>query len=131
MTETFELRDIEMQGSVLGPIKCSNQVDTLGKECQMNNENLYNYKGTTLPPLSYIDDLATISECGQKSLKKCCLFKQLTQSKEHLIFPFFQLTKGRDPIKIRHFSILLCQNQLEFSVYDLTSQSSNNFLSKK
>ena len=61
MTENFELKEIEMQGSVLAPIKCSNQVDTLGKECQVKNENLYNYKGTTLPPLSYVDDLATIS----------------------------------------------------------------------
>ena len=32
LTERFELTDIEMQGTVLGPIKCSVQLDTLGRE---------------------------------------------------------------------------------------------------
>ena len=68
-TDRFSPMNKEMQGSVHGPIKCSNQVDTHGKQCTENNENLYNYKGTKLPPLSSIDDLATFSECGQPSLK--------------------------------------------------------------
>ena len=32
VTEMFELQRIILQGSVFGPIKCSVQMDTLGKE---------------------------------------------------------------------------------------------------
>ena len=33
LTERFQLTDIEMQGTVMGPIKCSVQMDTLGRDC--------------------------------------------------------------------------------------------------
>ena len=33
ITDRFTMEEIEMQGSVLGPIKCSIQIDTLGRDC--------------------------------------------------------------------------------------------------
>ena len=66
-TNKFEIEDIEMQGSVLAPIKTSVQIDSIGKECLEKGENLYLYKNTIpVPPLAFVDDIAAFSKCGQK-----------------------------------------------------------------
>ena len=59
-----------MQGTVLTPIKCSVQIDTLGKELLAEDgDKLYKYKGyVRIPPLALIDDVLTISECGINSI---------------------------------------------------------------
>ena len=41
------MKEIEMQGTVPAPLKCSVQIDTLGKECLKYIEGLYKYKGCT------------------------------------------------------------------------------------
>ena len=46
-TPRVEFQNIEMQGGVLTPLKCSVQMDTLGADCLNNLENsdiLYKYK---------------------------------------------------------------------------------------
>ena len=69
MTERFELHDIEMQGTVMGPIKCSVQLDTLGRDCYERQEGLYLYNDcVAVPPLQMIDDLASFSTCSPQSL---------------------------------------------------------------
>ena len=66
---TFE--NLEMQGTVLAGLKCSISIDTLGKECLENDHDiLYTYKNSVkTPPLSFVDDILGISECGAKSVK--------------------------------------------------------------
>ena len=49
-TKRIEIEEIEMQGTVPAPLKCSVQIDTLGKECLKNNEGLFKYK-VSLPSL--------------------------------------------------------------------------------
>ena len=69
LTERFELTDIEMQGTVLGPIKCSVQLDTLGRDCYERQEGLYWYNDcVAVPPLQMIDDLASFSLCSPDSV---------------------------------------------------------------
>jgi hypothetical protein len=69
LTERFELTDIEMQGTVLGPIKCSVQLDTLGRDCYERQEGLYWYNDcVAVPPLQMIDDLASFSLCSPDSI---------------------------------------------------------------
>ena len=79
-----------MQGTVLAPLKCSVQIDTLGKECLKNQEGVYKYKGcTSVPPLSYIDDVLGITKWSSSSVKLNALIQskmnhkklQLNQSK--------------------------------------------------
>ena len=56
------------QGDNFGPILCSNQVDTIGKECLNEGKYLYRYRGEVeIPPLSMVDDLLCVSECGHQS----------------------------------------------------------------
>ena len=52
------------------PLKCSIQIDTLGKECLESGEGLYKYKEcVNIPPLAMIDDILAVSECSVESVK--------------------------------------------------------------
>ena len=69
-TSREEIKEIVMQGGVLGSIECSLQMDALGKECVTNGENTYEYKKClNVPPLGFVDDIAGASKCGQDSLE--------------------------------------------------------------
>ena len=72
-TPRVELKNVEMQGGVLTPLKCSVQMDTLGADCLDNIENadiLYKFKDCVrIPPLEMIDDVLTVTDCSIKSLK--------------------------------------------------------------
>ena len=53
------------QGDVFGPMFCSKTVDTFGQECLEENRYTYTYRGEVeIPPLSMVDDLLCVSECG-------------------------------------------------------------------
>ena len=68
-TDRFTLEHIEMQGTVSAPIKCSAQMDTIGKYCYANNTGLYQYREMCcIPPLGMIDDIAGVSECNTQSM---------------------------------------------------------------
>ena len=70
ITERIILNDLEMQGTVLSNIKCSVQVDSLGKDCITENKAIYIYKDCiSIPPLSMMDDVITVSNCGVNSVK--------------------------------------------------------------
>ena len=51
LTQREVINKIVLQGEVFGPLQCSVQVDTFGKECLQENKFLYTYKEkvTTLP----------------------------------------------------------------------------------
>ena len=82
-TKRVEMTEIEMQGTVLAPLKCSVQIDTLGKECLKYNEGIYKYKGcTSIPPLSYIDDILGITKCSADSVKLNALIQSKMDHKK-------------------------------------------------
>ena len=82
-TERFELNQIEMQGTVLAPLKCSVQMDTLGKYCYELNTGLYKYKGScNVPPLGMIDDIAGVSDCNEKSVILNAIINAKIESKQ-------------------------------------------------
>ena len=67
-TNKGTIHNVVMQGDVFGPLLCSKQVDTFGKECIEENKYSYLYKNeVVVPPLSMMDDLISISECGHKT----------------------------------------------------------------
>ena len=69
-TERKVLKDIEMQGTVITSLKCSVQIDTLGKETLNRGGNAYKYKECLpIPSLSFVDDVLGIAHCGSDSLK--------------------------------------------------------------
>ena len=69
ITKRTEMNEIVTQGGVWGPLECSVQIDSLGKESLNEPDELYKYKGqVSIPPLAMIDDIAAISKCGIQSL---------------------------------------------------------------
>ena len=69
LTERTMIPHIVMQGDVFGPLQCSVQVDTFGKECLEEQKYLYPYKGLVgVPPLGMVDDILCVSECGINSV---------------------------------------------------------------
>ena len=87
-TERVELQKIEMQGTVLAPLKASIQLDTLGKDCFETGEGLFKYKGcVNLPPLIMIDDILAISSCGNDSVKMNAIVHSKIDSKQLMFGP--------------------------------------------
>ena len=69
-TKRINMDDIEIQGFVWGPLKCSVQVDSIGKQCLDDGKYLFNYRGlVNIPPLSFIDDIISVNKCGVESIK--------------------------------------------------------------
>ena len=59
-----------MQGTVITSIKCSIQIDTLGKECLSTGEGIFKYKNCLpVQPLGMVDDVLGIAKCGTDSIK--------------------------------------------------------------
>ena len=90
LTERRTLENIEMQGGVLTPLKCSVQIDSLGKETMANIEcsrSMYYYKESVkIPPLAFCDDILSISECGPSSITIMLTFKvRLTPKSSNLV----------------------------------------------
>ena len=83
ITDRFQLKEIEMQGTKLSNIKCAVQIDTLGKECYARSEGMFLYKECEyVPPLGMIDDLASFTECGADSVKVNALINAKIESKK-------------------------------------------------
>lgn len=69
LTDRVKIKDIVMQGAVMAPIEASVSVDKIGKECEERGIHLYRYKQLVdIMPLSMVDDLLAIAECGHKSV---------------------------------------------------------------
>ena len=82
-TERFELDKIEMQGTVLAPLKCAAQIDTLGKYCYTFNTGLYVYRDSCkVPPLGMIDDIAAVAKCGDNSIILNAIVNSRIESKK-------------------------------------------------
>ena len=82
-TESGSISNVVLQGDVFGPMLCSKQVDTFAKECLEDKKYLYMYKGEVeIPPLSMVDDVISISECGYKTAMVNSYLKGQTNAKK-------------------------------------------------
>jgi hypothetical protein len=83
VTNPFNLKKSVLQGSVFGPIKCSVQMDTLGRDCLQTGDGIYSYKNIIdVPPLAMIDDVLGISKCGEKSIELNSIVNVKIESKK-------------------------------------------------
>ena len=82
-TDRQTIHNVITQGDVFGPIFCSKQVDTFGQECLEESKHTYLYRGEVdIPPLSMVDDLLCVSECGVKTTMMHAFIKSKTDSKK-------------------------------------------------
>ena len=78
ITDRFLVNKIEMQGTKFSNIKCSIQIDTLGKECYTSGEGLFLYKNAVyVPPLGMIDDIVSFAMSGVDAIKTNAIIQVL------------------------------------------------------
>ena len=95
LTRRVNMNKIVMQGTVWGSLKCTAQQDKLGKNAYEKKEPIYIYKnGVEIPPIGYVDDVLTVSKCGNKSVVNNAIVNSFTESKK--------LRYGRDKCKQMH-----------------------------
>ena len=83
ITNRESIRNVVIQGDVFGPLMCSKQVDTFGQECLEMNKYTYLYRGEVeIPPLSMIDDLLCVNECGFKTTMSSAYLALKTDTKK-------------------------------------------------
>ena len=83
VSERFEIDKIEMQGTKFSNIKCSIQMDTLGKDCYSSGEDLFLYKKAVyIPPLGMIDDIITFALSGTNAIKTNAIVNSKIESKK-------------------------------------------------
>ena len=83
-TKRTRLNNVEMQGTVLAGLKCAVSIDSIGKEALENTDaNLFRYKNCiSIPPLSFIDDILTISECSPDTILQSATIDAKLQGKQ-------------------------------------------------
>ena len=83
LTDRVTLTELEMQGTVLANIKCSVQIDSLGQDCIRENKGIFKYKNCiSIPPLSMVDDVITVSNCGVESVKMNAIVQSKVECKQ-------------------------------------------------
>ena len=125
ISERVTTEQIEMQGTVVGPIKCTVQIDTLGRDCYRDMEVLFLYKNMVyVPPLGMIDDIISFSECGTESLKTKSLINAKIEAKKLDLGPSkcFNIHIGKNP--------LICHN-LEVHKKDIINKTYETYLGDK
>ena len=91
ITRRVTMRDLELQGSVWGSIKCTVSMDKINKIMLANDNLTYKYRGDSeikLGVLGMIDDTLGISKCGTAAVAKNAVLnsfietQRLTMSKK-------------------------------------------------
>ena len=83
VTDMFDLERIVLQGSVFGPIKCSVQMDTIGKKALQTGFGIYKYRGSVhIPALAMIDDVLGMANCGDDSIEMNALINSKMETKK-------------------------------------------------
>ena len=57
----MNIKENIMQGTVWGSLMCTCTMDNLSKEAYRNPDELYKYKGVSIPPLEMVDDILTVT----------------------------------------------------------------------
>jgi hypothetical protein len=73
LTKRVDVKDVEIQGSVWGSMKCTKTIDQLYKILLKQDHITYHYKGDEnikIGVLGMIDDTLSISKCGTPSIQK-------------------------------------------------------------
>ena len=82
-TEMFELNRIVLQGSVFGPNKCSEQMDTLGRDILRTGMGIFKYKNSVdIPALAMIDDVMGMAVCGDQSIELNAIINSKMENKK-------------------------------------------------
>ena len=69
ITDSFSIEEMIMQGTVWSGLMCTSTMDKLCKTIYKEKEMLFKYRGIVeVPPLEMVDDVVTVSLCGENSM---------------------------------------------------------------
>ena len=106
LTDRINITDIVQQGGTWGPVTCSNTIDKVGKDAKKDEELLYQYKDVVeVMPLSMVDDLLAVSECGEKAV----ILNAYINSKVEMKKLSFHTTNDKGLSKCRKIHIGKCK----------------------
>ena len=98
VTEKFGMKKKVMQGTVFAPIKCSVQIDTLGRDCLTNGDGLYNYKDLVeVPALSMVDDIVGVTKCSDESVELNSIINSKIEAKKLRLSKCFKIHISKKP----------------------------------
>ena len=61
ITKQMTIEEHIIQGTVWGSLICTCTMDKLSKDVYKEPEDLYKYKGVSIPPLEMVDDILTVT----------------------------------------------------------------------
>ena len=73
LSARISVKDVVMQGSVWGSIKCTTTMDTMNQMAMSDKTLQYNYKGDPSIPigiLGMVDDTLGVTKCGKEAIRK-------------------------------------------------------------
>ena len=85
LTKRIHVKDVELQGSVWGSLKCTTLLDTLNKNILPQSHLTYKYKGdpnVEIGVLGMVDDNMAISKCGISSVQKNAVINSFMETKK-------------------------------------------------
>ena len=71
-----------MQGTVTAPIKCSVQIGAIGDSCLLDGLGYKYRECLSIPTLSFIDDILSVSNCDTNSIKVNALIQQKIDARQ-------------------------------------------------
>ena len=83
LSRRTSVKNVVMQGSVWGGLKCTSQMDKMNKIMNTKETLLYKYKGDpqiSIGVLGMIDDTLGISECGAKAVEKNAIMNSFIET---------------------------------------------------
>ena len=85
LSKRISVKNVIMQGSVWGSLKCTTLMDTLNKHMKTNPALLYKYKGDPnieIGVLGMVDDTLGVTNCGEESIKKNSVINSFVETQK-------------------------------------------------
>ena len=102
MIKKIDLKENVLQGGSWGPLKASNQMDTIGKESLKEGKHVYLYQGVVpICVLEMVDDTLGVAECGVDSIDLNCYINTKVEMKNLK----FGLNKNGKASKCHHIHV--------------------------
>ena len=84
LSRRISVKNVIMQGTVWGSLKCTTQMDELNKTMNKDKMLQYNYKNDSninIGVLGVVDDTLAVSECGNKAIAKNAAVNSFVETK--------------------------------------------------
>ena len=99
LSARISVKDVVMQGSVWGSIKCTTTMDTMNQVAMSDRTLQYNYKGDPSIPigiLGMVDDTLGVTKCGKEAIRKNAFINSFMETQ--------RLVLSKEKSSVLHYS---------------------------